>query len=95
MRVGLLTLFVALAVWGIGLFVADQRCTSLIHELRGETMGLRTGEHGLCEVYVVNDGTVVEQYDRDDWDFTEVALVLAGLGAGLLVGPPRGRSSAS
>lgn len=95
MRVGLLMLFVALALWGVGLFVADQRCMSLIDELRGETMGLRTGEHGLCEIYVVNDGTVVERHDRDDWDLTEVALVLAGLGAGLLVGPPRRQPSAS
>lgn len=48
-------------------------------------MGVRTAEHGLCEVYDV-DGTVLERYDVDEWDATEFALVLAGIGAGILVG---------
>ena len=76
---------VALVVWVIGLYAASDRCWSLADDLPTEGMGVQTREHGLCEVTDVDD-TVIERYDRDEWDFTEIALVLAGAGAGVLLG---------
>lgn len=91
-------LFLALAIWFAGAFVwvgglyaASARCHDLVYDLPREGMGVRT-PNGFCEVYDV-DGTVLERWDIDDRDATEFALVMAGLGAGLLVGgrpAPRG-----
>jgi hypothetical protein len=75
---------VAAVVWVGGLYFASHRCSSLIDTLPREGMGVRTADHGRCEVYDV-DGTVLERYDLDEWDATEIALVLAGVGGGVLV----------
>jgi hypothetical protein len=91
-RVGKGRLFLVLAIWFAaaivwvgGLYAASARCHDLLYDLPREGMGVRTPERGLCEVYDV-DGTVLERHDVDEWDATEVALLLAGLGAGILVG---------
>lgn len=80
----MLVWLLAATVWVAGLYAASRRCSSLVETLPREGMGVQVGEHGLCEVTGV-DGTVVERYDRDDWDATEIALVLAGVGVGILV----------
>lgn len=80
-------LLLAGVVWVGGLHAAGARCENLVHT-RPEGVGVQTDPHGLCTVYRW-DGAVLRQADVDDWDQTELALVLAGVALGIAVSAPR------
>lgn len=75
---------IAGAVWYLGIFQASERCWQVIEDQPTEAYSGGPEGQNLC---IVERGSeIAEVHNMSDWDLTEPAVALAGIGAGFLAG---------